>query len=175
MFPSEIKHAFFFTFNFKRIVSDSHIPICHHLIHQAMTRTMKSGWLILQMGETRRGTAASWASKRLTGGWRNNLCAETGEALWWARSKAPACAPEKITYGTSDLWNSFIRSLNMFWLQQLRQHGEYSPALTSVLFNSDYGYYRHVNTSECVRQSGAANKTLELCLNGEEDELLTAG
>uniref|UniRef100_A0A8C9YWQ2 Si:dkey-159a18.1 n=1 Tax=Sander lucioperca TaxID=283035 RepID=A0A8C9YWQ2_SANLU len=48
-------------------------------------------------------------------------------------------------------------------------------ALTSVLFNSDYGYYRHVNTSECLRQHNAANKTLELCLNGEEDELLTAG
>ncbi|XP_022045853.1 sortilin [Acanthochromis polyacanthus] len=39
----------------------------------------------------------------------------------------------------------------------------------------DYGYYRHVNTSECVRQPNAANKTLEMCLNGEEDELLTAG
>ncbi|XP_078137726.1 sortilin [Sander vitreus] len=39
----------------------------------------------------------------------------------------------------------------------------------------DYGYYRHVNTSECLRQPSAANKTLELCLNGEEDELLTAG
>ncbi|XP_070784976.1 sortilin [Enoplosus armatus] len=39
----------------------------------------------------------------------------------------------------------------------------------------DYGYYRHVNTSECVRQSSDANKTLELCLNGQEDELLTAG
>uniref|UniRef100_A0A672J777 Sortilin-like n=1 Tax=Salarias fasciatus TaxID=181472 RepID=A0A672J777_SALFA len=39
----------------------------------------------------------------------------------------------------------------------------------------DYGYYRHVNTSECVRQPSAANKTLEICLNGEEDELLTAG
>uniref|UniRef100_A0A3Q1GJT0 Si:dkey-159a18.1 n=1 Tax=Acanthochromis polyacanthus TaxID=80966 RepID=A0A3Q1GJT0_9TELE len=38
----------------------------------------------------------------------------------------------------------------------------------------DYGYYRHVNTSECVRQPNAANKTLEMCLNGEEDELLTA-
>lgn len=41
--------------------------------------------------------------------------------------------------------------------------------------NSDYGFYPHVNTSECVRQHGAANKTLELCLNGEEDELLTSG
>ncbi|XP_037552104.1 sortilin [Nematolebias whitei] len=39
----------------------------------------------------------------------------------------------------------------------------------------DYGYYRHVNTSECVRQPVAANKTLDACLNGEEDELLTAG
>lgn len=48
-------------------------------------------------------------------------------------------------------------------------------AITFALFHSDYGYYRHVNTSECVRQHSAANKTLELCLNGEEDELLTAG
>ncbi|KAM3588006.1 uncharacterized protein V6R79_018989 [Siganus canaliculatus] len=39
----------------------------------------------------------------------------------------------------------------------------------------DYGYYPHANTSECVRQPGAANKTLEPCLNGEEDEFLTAG
>ncbi|XP_067437689.1 sortilin [Thunnus thynnus] len=39
----------------------------------------------------------------------------------------------------------------------------------------DYDYYRHVNTSECVRQPSSANKTLEICLNGEEDELLTTG
>lgn len=43
------------------------------------------------------------------------------------------------------------------------------------LLNSDYGFYRHQNTSECVREAKVANKTLELCLNGEEDELLTAG
>ncbi|KAK5876499.1 hypothetical protein CesoFtcFv8_025848 [Champsocephalus esox] len=50
-----------------------------------------------------------------------------------------------------------------------------SPCLcTREDYVCDYGYYRHVNTSECVRQN-AANKTLELCLNGEEDELLTAG
>ncbi|KAM9824786.1 sortilin [Neosynchiropus ocellatus] len=41
-------------------------------------------------------------------------------------------------------------------------------------FLCDYGYYRHVNTSECVRES-SVNKTLEACLEGEEDELLTAG
>uniref|UniRef100_A0A3P9MZK4 Si:dkey-159a18.1 n=1 Tax=Poecilia reticulata TaxID=8081 RepID=A0A3P9MZK4_POERE len=39
----------------------------------------------------------------------------------------------------------------------------------------DYGYYRHVNTSECVRRPSTPNKTFEMCLNGEEDELLTAG
>ncbi|XP_076578674.1 sortilin [Chaetodon auriga] len=49
-----------------------------------------------------------------------------------------------------------------------------SPCLcTRDDYLCDYGYNRHVNTSECVRQSSAANKTLELCLNGEEDELLT--
>ncbi|KAM4569672.1 sortilin isoform 2-T2 [Odontesthes bonariensis] len=51
-----------------------------------------------------------------------------------------------------------------------------SPCLcTREDFLCDYGYYRHSNTSECVRQPGAANKTLEMCLNGEEDELLTTG
>ncbi|KAM6961583.1 sortilin [Tautogolabrus adspersus] len=51
-----------------------------------------------------------------------------------------------------------------------------SPCLcTREDYLCDYGYYRHVNTSECVRQSSTPNKTLELCLNGEEDELFTAG
>uniref|UniRef100_A0A3Q3N2F9 Si:dkey-159a18.1 n=1 Tax=Labrus bergylta TaxID=56723 RepID=A0A3Q3N2F9_9LABR len=49
-----------------------------------------------------------------------------------------------------------------------------SPCLCTREDYLDYGYYRHVNTSECVRQSSAPNKTLELCLNGEEDELFTA-
>lgn len=50
-------------------------------------------------------------------------------------------------------------------------------ALTALFLinNSDYGYYRHGNTSECVRQPNTPNKTLEICLNGQEDELLTAG
>nr|XP_057933144.1 sortilin isoform X1 [Doryrhamphus excisus] len=39
----------------------------------------------------------------------------------------------------------------------------------------DYGYYRHVNTSKCVPQPDVHNKTLETCLNGQEDELFTAG
>ncbi|XP_077566227.1 sortilin isoform X1 [Stigmatopora nigra] len=42
-------------------------------------------------------------------------------------------------------------------------------------FLCDYGYQRHVNTSQCIRQPDVHTKTLELCLNGEEDELLTAG
>ncbi|XP_071358307.1 sortilin [Trachinotus anak] len=51
-----------------------------------------------------------------------------------------------------------------------------SPCLcTREDYLCDYGYYRHVNTSECVRQPNAPNKTLEICLIGEEDELLTAG
>uniref|UniRef100_A0A669CAE6 Si:dkey-159a18.1 n=1 Tax=Oreochromis niloticus TaxID=8128 RepID=A0A669CAE6_ORENI len=51
-----------------------------------------------------------------------------------------------------------------------------SPCLcTREDFLCDFGYYRHVNTSECVRQPSTANKTYELCLNGEEDELLTEG
>lgn len=44
-----------------------------------------------------------------------------------------------------------------------------------VTLHSDYGYYRHPNTSECIRQPDVANKTLEICLEGQEDELLTAG
>ncbi|XP_075886207.1 sortilin [Nelusetta ayraudi] len=51
-----------------------------------------------------------------------------------------------------------------------------SPCLcTREDYLCDYGYYRDQNTSECVREAKVANKTLELCLNGEEDELLTAG
>nr|XP_020455218.1 sortilin-like [Monopterus albus] len=51
-----------------------------------------------------------------------------------------------------------------------------SPCLcTREDYLCDYTYYRDVITSECVRQLSAANKTLELCLNGEEDELLTTG
>ncbi|KAM9328537.1 sortilin [Pholidichthys leucotaenia] len=42
-------------------------------------------------------------------------------------------------------------------------------------FICDYGYYRHVNTSECVRQPSPSNKTLDICLDREEDELLTTG
>ncbi|XP_060931604.1 sortilin [Limanda limanda] len=51
-----------------------------------------------------------------------------------------------------------------------------SPCLcTRDDYLCDYGYYRHPNTKECLRQPDAANKTLEMCLNREEDELLTAG
>uniref|UniRef100_A0A4W4F5V8 VPS10 domain-containing protein n=1 Tax=Electrophorus electricus TaxID=8005 RepID=A0A4W4F5V8_ELEEL len=39
----------------------------------------------------------------------------------------------------------------------------------------DYGYYRHENSSECVKQPDLPDKTLELCLNGEMKELQTAG
>ncbi|KAM9771626.1 sortilin isoform X1 [Syngnathus typhle] len=51
-----------------------------------------------------------------------------------------------------------------------------SPCLcTKEDFLCDYGYQHHENTSECVRQPDLHNKTLEMCLNGEEDELLTTG
>ncbi|KAK7886137.1 hypothetical protein WMY93_025758 [Mugilogobius chulae] len=51
-----------------------------------------------------------------------------------------------------------------------------SPCLcTREDFICDYGYFRHVNASECLRQPNFANKSQELCLNGEEDELLTVG
>ncbi|XP_068163116.1 sortilin isoform X2 [Antennarius striatus] len=39
----------------------------------------------------------------------------------------------------------------------------------------DFGYDRDVNTSNCVRQSSAANKTSEICHDGEDDEPLSAG
>lgn len=79
--------------NCKKLVS-------HSLIHQALTRTMRSGWLIpVQWEETWQAMAVSWESKRLTGGGRHNLCAEMAVVMLWERSRAPACAPEKITYG----------------------------------------------------------------------------
>lgn len=39
----------------------------------------------------------------------------------------------------------------------------------------DYGYYRHENTSECVEQTDFRDRILEVCLNGEEEELQTSG
>ncbi|XP_026799218.3 sortilin isoform X1 [Pangasianodon hypophthalmus] len=39
----------------------------------------------------------------------------------------------------------------------------------------DYGYYRHENSSECVKQPEFTNETLELCFNGELEELQTTG
>lgn len=43
------------------------------------------------------------------------------------------------------------------------------------LFDSDYGYYRHENSSECVEQADFTSKKLEVCLNGELEELQTLG
>ncbi|XP_067110380.1 sortilin [Osmerus mordax] len=39
----------------------------------------------------------------------------------------------------------------------------------------DYGYYRHANSSECVRQPDTADHFLEVCPNGKEEELKTSG
>ncbi|KAF7669665.1 hypothetical protein LDENG_00151730 [Lucifuga dentata] len=51
-----------------------------------------------------------------------------------------------------------------------------SPCLcTRDDYLCDYGYYRHGNTSECVRQPDTVNQTLHICLNGEEEKLLTSG
>nr|XP_054595714.1 sortilin [Nothobranchius furzeri] len=55
-------------------------------------------------------------------------------------------------------------------------HKKQSPcSCTREDYICDYGYYLHPNTSDCVREPSTPNKTLELCLNGEEDELLTEG
>ncbi|MCJ8743435.1 hypothetical protein PDJAM_G00093940 [Pangasius djambal] len=39
----------------------------------------------------------------------------------------------------------------------------------------DYGYYRHENSSECVKKPEFTNETLELCFNGELEALQTTG
>ncbi|XP_030635873.1 sortilin [Chanos chanos] len=39
----------------------------------------------------------------------------------------------------------------------------------------DYGYYRHENSSDCVKQPDFVNHTLGICLNGEIEELQTSG
>ncbi|XP_062861217.1 sortilin [Trichomycterus rosablanca] len=39
----------------------------------------------------------------------------------------------------------------------------------------DFGYYRHENTSECVKQPDFTDQTLELCVNGELEKLQTTG
>ncbi|XP_034019374.1 sortilin [Thalassophryne amazonica] len=51
-----------------------------------------------------------------------------------------------------------------------------SPCLcTREDYLCDYGFYRHVNTSECVRKHNTANQSLDICLNGEDEEILTEG
>ncbi|KAL0963023.1 hypothetical protein UPYG_G00348590 [Umbra pygmaea] len=42
-------------------------------------------------------------------------------------------------------------------------------------YSCDYGYYRHVNSSECVRQLDTTDPALDLCLNGSVEELITSG
>ncbi|XP_028810540.1 sortilin isoform X2 [Denticeps clupeoides] len=39
----------------------------------------------------------------------------------------------------------------------------------------DYGYYRHENSSECVKETGLSDKPKESCENGEEVEPQTSG
>ncbi|MBN3297303.1 SORT protein, partial [Amia calva] len=53
---------------------------------------------------------------------------------------------------------------------------EQSPCLcTKEDYMCDYGYYRHENSSECVKQADFKDQDLELCLNGEEEVLQTTG
>uniref|UniRef100_A0A674CRN1 Sortilin-like n=1 Tax=Salmo trutta TaxID=8032 RepID=A0A674CRN1_SALTR len=42
-------------------------------------------------------------------------------------------------------------------------------------YRCDYGYYRHENSSECMRQLDTTDHALKVCLNGEEEELRTSG
>ncbi|KAM6984814.1 sortilin [Aplochiton taeniatus] len=39
----------------------------------------------------------------------------------------------------------------------------------------DYGYYRHENTSECVKEPSTGDQALNMCLDGGEDKLQTSG
>ncbi len=41
--------------------------------------------------------------------------------------------------------------------------------------NSEYGFYRHENTSECLLQPDFLNRTHDICLNGELDDLHYTG
>ncbi|KAL4658416.1 sortilin-like [Arapaima gigas] len=53
---------------------------------------------------------------------------------------------------------------------------EQSPCLcTREDYLCDYGYYRHENTSECVEQLDFRDQALDICLDGEEDEIITSG
>lgn len=41
--------------------------------------------------------------------------------------------------------------------------------------NSDFGYYRKENSSECEEQPDLKGKVLEFCLHGREEQLQTSG
>lgn len=40
---------------------------------------------------------------------------------------------------------------------------------------SDFGYYRAVNSSECVEQPELQGHSLEFCLHGRKEQLQTSG
>ncbi|XP_047439794.1 sortilin-like isoform X2 [Mugil cephalus] len=42
-------------------------------------------------------------------------------------------------------------------------------------YHCDFGYYRPVNSSECVEQEEMKNRPLEFCLNGTTEQLQTSG
>lgn len=45
----------------------------------------------------------------------------------------------------------------------------------NLCLNSDFGYYRKENSSECEEQPDLKGKVLEFCLHGQEEQLQTSG
>lgn len=139
-------------------VTNCNNQVNHCLIHQALTRTMRSGWLILvPQEETRWAMAASWGWKKLTGGGRNNLCAEMAVVMQWARSRAPACAPEKITYGRT-ICLLCEATLHFYHFQ--RAYSLVKPWPTPfqqwLWLPSSWKHIRVCETTECCKQNSGA-------------------
>lgn len=45
----------------------------------------------------------------------------------------------------------------------------------NLCLNSDFGFYRKENSSECEEQPDLKGKVLEFCLHGQEEQLQTSG
>lgn len=127
---------------------------------------MCSGWRTLTMTLTQKQTDASWATKRRLEDWTNCLHVEMGEDMWSACSSVHVLALEKTTCGRK---NCTTLRFRLLLVAKRKCFLNISPV------NSEYGFYRHENTSECLLQPDFLNQTKDICLNGELDDLQSSG
>lgn len=128
-----------------------------------VNRTMWTGWRTLTTTLTQKQTDVSWATRRHLEDWKSFQHVETGEDMWSAGSSTRVFALEKISCGRKNCMTSDLVT------KQKSVFLNISPV------NSDYGFYRHENSSECLPQPDFMNQTMDICLDGELEDLQTSG